>query len=109
LKSVESIRKYWPEIPKDKKLEIRYEQFTNEGMKTLTEVLEFLRCNTYDQFFTSIPKLKKNNFNKWKTEFSRHQLQEIHPILTPMLIELGYESSHNWLPGMAQAQRNRSC
>lgn len=97
LKCVESIYKSWTKIPSQYKMEIRYEKFVAEGERTIADVLRFLGLAGYEQFLRSMPKLKKDNYDKWRKEFSRKQLMEIDALLTPMLIELGYENKGGWL------------
>lgn len=97
LKCIERIKKNWPEIPEENKLEIRYEDLLRFGDKVIINILDFLGLKTYEEFFVSIPKLKKNNFNKWKKEFSSKQASEIYDILSDKLIELGYEDNYDWL------------
>jgi len=97
LRCVESIQKGWPEIAKEDRLEIRYEEFITKGERTLRKVLEFLNVRVYEGFFNSIPKLKRDNYNKWQKELTRDQLNGIHSILTHKLIELGYERDGSWI------------
>ena len=96
LRCVENISKSWPQVPIDKKMEIKYEDLVTRGDTIIKQVLEFLEVARDENFFSRIPKLKKGNFNKWKNEFSTEQVMEIQPILSPMLIRLGYEKSSNW-------------
>lgn len=96
LKCVEHIQKSWPDIPVEQKIEIGYEGLLQNGGKTIGKILDFLNLEHDKKFFLSIPELKKNNFNKWQKEFSREQINEMHTILTPMLIELGYEDNYEW-------------
>ncbi|MBW2201509.1 MAG: sulfotransferase [Deltaproteobacteria bacterium] len=96
LRCVENIGMYWPEIPAENKLELRYEDLISESEKNIINILEFLDLRKYEEFFHSVPKLKKDNFNKWRNEFSREQANEVHEILTPMLIKLGYAKNHDW-------------
>jgi hypothetical protein len=96
LKCLESIHSFWTDISADRKLEIRYEDFITQGVKLIKTILDFLGMEIYEEFFDEIPKLKKNNFNKWQTEFSQEQIKKIHPILTPLLAKLGYENNHYW-------------
>jgi hypothetical protein len=96
LSCVENIQKCWPEIPEENRLEIRYEVFITQPEDILTNILQFLNMKGYGEFFHSLPNLKKNNFDKWRKEFSKDQLNEIHPILTPKLLELRYENRANW-------------
>ena len=96
LRCVDRVQKSWDRVPKQNRLEIRYELFITEPEKTLTNVLEFLDTEAYEEFFRHLPKLKKDNFDKWKREFTKDQLNEIHPILTSKLLELGYENRSDW-------------
>jgi len=91
LKCIERIQKNWDEIAVEKKMEIRYEELISYGGKIITEILKFLDMKPHENFYSSIPKLKKYNSNKWRTEFTGDQLNEINPILLPKLTELGYE------------------
>ena len=72
-------------------MEIRYEDLISQGEKIIVKILDFLDLENYKEFSRSIPKLKKNICYKWRKEFSKQQINEIHPILAPMLIKLGYE------------------
>jgi hypothetical protein len=96
VRCIEGIQENWFEIPEEKKLEIRYETLTDEGENTLERILEFINLKSSEQFYSSIPVLKKGNFNKWRKQFSPEQLSEIQDIVGPKLIELGYENSLNW-------------
>ena len=91
LKCVEQITKNWLEIPEEKRILIRYENMIEEGEKVADKILEFLNLDKYGEFYSLIPTLKQNNSNKWLKEFTEKQISEIGPILSPMLIELGYE------------------
>jgi len=96
-KCIENIQHNWKALAREKKLMIRYEDLLKDGRKLVTEILDFLNLRGDEKFFRAIPRLKKDNVQKWQREFSRDDLQEIHPIVTPMLMELGYEVSHSWL------------
>jgi hypothetical protein len=96
LKCVDKIYNYWPEIPEDQRLEIRYEALISQPKSILTKILQFLKVEIYEEFFQSLPTLNKNNFDKWKKEFTKGQFSELHPILTQKLLELGYEKRANW-------------
>jgi len=89
LKCVDTIRQDWSNIPTPNKLEFRYEDLIQNGTQKIYEILDFIGVQPDKQFNDSLPVLKRNNFNKWKKEFSNQQLDEIQSILTPMLISLG--------------------
>lgn len=94
-----SIKKNWELIPKKNKLSIRYEDLITNPQKIIGEILSFLKVAEMKEFFDSLPPLKANNYNKWKVEFTGEELKEIHPILTPQLIEFGYAESKEWIDG----------
>jgi hypothetical protein len=93
VKCVEAIHKSWSIIPVKQKIEIRYEDLIARDKQTIKDILNFLNLKAKESFWKSIPKLKFNNFNKWKIEFTQEQINEIRPILTPTLIELEYDNN----------------
>ncbi|MBW1993278.1 MAG: sulfotransferase [Deltaproteobacteria bacterium] len=97
LKCVERIYESWTDIPSEYRMEVRYEKFVGEGETIITDILSFIGLSTYKEFFVSMPKLKINNYDKWRKELSKEQLKEIGSILTPMLMKLGYENTRDWL------------
>jgi hypothetical protein len=44
----------------------------------------------YDVFLNSLPDMKAGNTNKWKKEFTPHQIDQIEGILHPLLKDVGY-------------------
>ncbi|MBN2062578.1 MAG: sulfotransferase [Deltaproteobacteria bacterium] len=96
LSCVKKIIDYWQEIPEKDRIMIRYENLIREGKETIDMILEFLKLDQYDEFYSLMPVLKQDNFNKWQKEFTREQINEIKPILAPILIELGYETNNTW-------------
>jgi len=96
-KCVENIHSNWHAIPDQNRLIIRYEDLLKDGERVIMRILEFLTLGRHEGFFTSLPKLKRDNFNKWQKEFSKEQISEIHPIVAPTLMDLGYEDSPDWL------------
>ena len=87
---VKSVRSKWDKIPNNNKLEIRYEKLIQEPYTILSETLSFLGYHSDKNFFNKIPTLQKSNFNKWRTEFTQTEIDQINPILSPLLEELGY-------------------
>jgi len=96
LKCIKSIEKNWNEIPEKNKIRIRYENFLSAPEATISEVLEFLKVEQHEDFFSNFPRIKKNNKNKWCKYFDKAQAIEIQSIITDKLIELGYERDPNW-------------
>ena len=96
LKCVNAIQNVWGDIPEQHKLVIRYEDLLRQGPDLINTILDFLAVKPDSQFRDSLPVLKRENFNKWKDELSPRQLDEIRPILAPMLISTGYERDDAW-------------
>ncbi len=93
---IKAVHSSWASIPKNNKLEIRYEKLLQNPRQYLTSILNFLGFSPENDFFNVIPSLKSNNFNKWKTEFTQREIELIKPILSPMLDELGYTTDMPW-------------
>jgi hypothetical protein len=93
VKSVEAVKTSLGNVPGRNWIEIKYENFLIHPRETLIEVLNFIGGKIDEDFFKSLPPIKRNNFNKWEKEFTPGDLKKIDPILTPKLIELGYEGN----------------
>ena len=91
-----AIKNSWQNIPSDKKLEIRYENLISEPQRTLSKIFDLLKIELKPDFFSQIPQLKSNNYNKWKTEFSETEIDQIRPILSPLLDKFGYTRQIPW-------------
>lgn len=90
LKCVESISAAWDVIPREKRLEIRYEEMVDGGNHAIAGIVEFLGLQATDRFLASLPVLKKGNYSKWQREFTKDQIDAIGSILDPMLCQVGY-------------------
>ena len=90
LNCVQRIETDWKFIQKNNRFIVRYEELIQTPRQKITEILEFLGLDATETFFESLPALKANNYNKWKTEFSNEELREISPILTLQLKMFGY-------------------
>ncbi len=97
LNCVERIGAHWQLIQKRNRIIIRYEDLIKRPSHIMAAICEFLELNYNEAFFESLPKLKADNYRKWKTEFSTEHLEEISPILTQQLIALGYAESRKWI------------
>jgi len=93
---VSAVRDNWALIPDENKVEIRYEQFISEPRRILTDLFDRMDVSPPQSFFSSIPQLKKTNFNKWQREFTSAQIDQIKPILNPLLDRLGYTEETPW-------------
>jgi hypothetical protein len=97
LNCIMCIKQNWHLIPKHHRLTIRYEDLIRDQDKKISEILSFIGIEGNNEFMTSLPKLKANNYNKWKKEFTMEELRQIHPILSNPLIELDYAESEIWI------------
>lgn len=96
VKSLEAAQQAWNRLSDNNKIEIRYEDLLINTHATLTKVLKTLNIAADQKFFEIIPKLMHTNFNKWETEFSSKEIDEIRPILAPLVEKLGYTQSCDW-------------
>ena len=87
---VTSVLSYWDKIDTENRRTITYETLVTDPETVISGVLDFLNAKPDPSFFNAMPGMKSGNFNKWKTEFSREQLEDILPILSPALEETGY-------------------
>ena len=94
---VKRIRRDWSRIQQQNRLTIRYEDLISNPTVKINEILDFIGVPAGREFIASVPELKADNFNKWKTGFNRDQLLEIDSVLTPLLLELGYAGSEKWI------------
>lgn len=94
---VNCIQRDWNLIQPQNRLTIRYEDLITDPTTKINEILDFIGVKSNGDYMASLPELKAGNYNKWKSEFTDSQLQEIYLILTPQLIELGYAKSEKWL------------
>jgi hypothetical protein len=99
LHCVQRIETDWKFIQKNNRLIIHYEDLIQTPRKKIIEILEFLGLDATQSFFGSLPELKANNYNKWKTEFSIEELKEISLILTLQLRKFGYVETDEWTKG----------
>jgi hypothetical protein len=89
---VTAARSCWGMIPPDKKMEVHYETLLTDPEKTISQILQFLGCRVSSDFYSRVPALMPKNFNKWKKQLDRNQLDQILPVLYPMLKAYGYAS-----------------
>jgi hypothetical protein len=94
---VQRIEADWNLIPQSCRLTVRYEDLIQRSRQKITDILGFLGLDGDPAFFQSLPKLKADNYNKWKAEFSKQDLKKISPILTTQLKKLGYAQTEQWI------------
>lgn len=83
-------------VHSSQKIAIRYEEFVQEPQYVLDEVLSFIGVDNSDTFKKNWPIIKENNYNKWGDEFNLDEIQQIKPILNPLLDKLGYLQRWPW-------------
>ncbi|MDY6904772.1 MAG: sulfotransferase [Thermodesulfobacteriota bacterium] len=93
---VSSILQHWDDIPEANRLQFRYEDMLTQPERIFVDLMNFLDVSVDEAFFQFLPTLKVNNFNKWQTAFAPPEIEEIKPILTPMLQQLGYLATTPW-------------
>ncbi|MFZ5562550.1 MAG: sulfotransferase family protein [Thermodesulfobacteriota bacterium] len=96
VKTVEAVFSSWEKLPEVNKIEVRYENLLSNPRQVLFDILGLLRCTPTERFFSQIPTLKRDNFNKWEHELTAEEIREIKPILTPMLEKTGYLQTSPW-------------
>jgi hypothetical protein len=100
LHCVKRIEADWKLIQKTNRLMLRYEDLIQTPRQKITQVLDFLGLDAHKTFFESLPELKADNYNKWKTEFSKEDLKKISPIVTPQLKRFAYAETEEWINGV---------
>jgi hypothetical protein len=96
LRTIERITDDAGHIASERRLEIRYEQLLADPKGVLQTLFAFLGLAPPAGFYRAMPPLRRHNTQKWRREFSRTQREQISPILTPKLLELGYETDPKW-------------
>lgn len=94
---VQGIHRDWDLIQHQNRLTLRYEDLIADPEMKINEILDFMGVASSKEFIASLPGLNAGNYNKWKSEFTKSQLKEIYPVLTPPLLEWGYAGSEAWL------------
>jgi hypothetical protein len=97
---VQRIGADWNLVQKTNCLIVCYEELIQLPHQTITQILDFLGCDTSKAFFESLPEIKADNYNKWKAAFSPKDLKEIGPLLSPQLKKFGYTESEEWINGI---------
>lgn len=100
LHCIKRIETHFSLIQANCRLIVCYEDLIQKPRQTITKIFDFLGLNASKAFFESLPELKADNFNKWKTEFSKEDLKEIRPILSNQLKKLSYAETEEWINGI---------
>ncbi|MEW6139811.1 MAG: sulfotransferase [Thermodesulfobacteriota bacterium] len=93
VRSVEAIQAASCTISRDNFMEVRYEAFITDPERVLSEIFLFAGLSPE---FRLAEDLNAQNTSKWVSAFTSQQIEEIAPILTPMLRSLGYVRDANW-------------
>jgi LPS sulfotransferase NodH len=96
VKCLEAVKESWDCLPATHKIEIRYEDILRSPEESLAKILNSLGLEPPINFFKKIPQLKTNNFDKWAQEFTAEEIDEIKPILAPLINDLGYAHPGKW-------------
>ncbi len=83
------------QIPQDRWLQVRYEDFVANPRKHLGEIYEFCELEGDEAFVDSIAaKVRTSSVERWRSDLTRQALDEAMPIMAPCLEMLGYQSEH---------------
>ena len=93
---VSSSLKALSKVEERQKLTIWYEDFVQRPGETIESVLNFIGAENASAFYDKLPDIKAGNFNKWRKAFTPDEIEQIRPILTPALDELGYLEKWPW-------------
>ncbi len=96
LACVEYVEAHRKEIPPERFLEVRYEEFLEGPVPFLRKMVAFMGVEYHPEFERVIPTVLSKNTQNWRRAFTKEQLREISPVLTEKLIQLGYESDPEW-------------
>jgi hypothetical protein len=96
VKCLEAVQDAWHLIPEKNRLEVRYEDLLERPRDVLTRVVSFFGYQADEAFFERIPRLRPGNTNKWRAAFTPEQIEEIQPILDPLLKKLKYLNQRPW-------------
>lgn len=96
LNCVKTVRRDWDLIDERNKIEIRYEDLVSNTKNTIANVFQNLKMDLPTGYFSKIPKIKANNFNKWRDELSASGISRLKPLLNPLLEELDYIQQFPW-------------
>lgn len=96
VKSVDSVIMGWRKIPDDNKIQVNYEELIQYPEESLLSIFNLLGVVNPNDFFEGISDINKLNYNKWRKEFSYNEINELDPVLSPMLNSLGYIDKYSW-------------
>lgn len=85
-------------------LTIRYEDFATDCRGHFREAWAFCDVPIDEAGLQRVPESLENMNYKWAKNRSREEIEIMHRVLTPILIETGYETSDDWVePALANA------
>jgi hypothetical protein len=93
---IRHVEEYRKNIPTERFLEVRYEEFLRTPMEILRNIVEFMGIGMEPGFERHVPPIMERNTRKWGKAFTREELETISPVVTPELIRLGYEDDPAW-------------
>lgn len=91
-----TVQKDLAAIPQDRVFRTRYEEFIIRTRGIMKDVCEQFGLRTDDKAINRWPEHLENRNVKWSRECSPEQIETMRTWLTPLLIEYGYVTSHDW-------------
>lgn len=101
---VREVMRHQPDLPAQRCLPIRYEEFTAKPQENFRAVADFLEVDYPQSFMEQIPAINSNNTSKWRTSFTAQELRAMGPIISQTLIALGYEPDDRWYQDLTPEQ-----
>lgn len=81
----------------DRLLEVRYETFAEDVRGMLRQSWDFCGIPKDEAAANAAPQRLENRNYKWAKQLTAEELQIMYDVLTPIVIETGYEPDEHWL------------
>ncbi len=97
---IKAVERFKKNIPKERFLTVRYEDFLQQPAKEIGRIGSFLNVINLSKIITEFQKsfaknVKKNNFNKWKTQMSKKDIETFEALAWKELEQSHYEKVHS--------------
>ena len=90
-RSISIAHEHFEQLPDDRRFLLRYEDLLDDPLQPLQQLCEFAQIAESDQLISVARKtVRPESGLKWKRELSDELLEEIRPIMEPVLKRLGY-------------------
>lgn len=90
-KTVEKCLEDSREIPRDRYLEIKYEEIIQNPVHSFNKIFDYLNCSLDSQLEEWLKRnIQSDKNQKWQEEFSQTDLDKLIPHIKNLMLELGY-------------------